>query len=205
MAKANIQISSSRKNRNKIFRLGGILCLVTAITGIILGGVYSITLEPIRRTRERLQNEALSGALPGAEAFTPMELVLSSTNQGIQVEGVHKGSKGGDTVGHSISVTSKGYGGPIQIVVGIAGDGTLRAIQILSQSETPGLGAKASTPTFLGQYLNKKTESLTVVKAPPSASGEIQAISGATITSNAVSDGVNAALAYWRTHLVGGK
>ncbi|MDR2527836.1 MAG: RnfABCDGE type electron transport complex subunit G [Synergistaceae bacterium] len=202
MGTANIHISASRQNREKILRLGGILCLVTAVTGIILGAVYSITLEPIRRTQERLQNEALSGALPGAEAFTPMEV---ASNADPMVQGIHRGSSGNKTVGHSISVTTKGYGGPIQIVVGVAEDGALRAIQILSQSETPGLGAKSSTPAFLGQYSNKKVERLTVVKASPAVPEEVQAISGATITSNAVSDGVNAALAHWRTHLAGGK
>jgi electron transport complex protein RnfG len=183
-------------NRKKILRLGRILFTVAAVTGVILGVVYEITLEPIRRTQERLFGEALSGALPEARSFSPVMLapdanpVITNAQEALDDDG--------RSVGYCLTVTPKGYGGPIEIVVGITEAGKLRAIQILSHSETPGLGAKAPLPAFSGQYENRGSEQLILVKTAPAGDDEVQAISGATITSTAVTDGVNAALDYWR-------
>lgn len=182
-------------------KLGTILFIVTAVTGLILGVVYEITAGPIKLTQERLKNEALAGALPEAEDFSQIDLAAGSPEA---VKEVQEGSKEGASSGYCITVTPKGYGGPIEIVVGITPDGTIRAIRILNQTETPGLGAKAADDSFLRQYSEKQVESLAVVKAPPSAPEQIQAISGATITSEAVTAGVNTALEYWKTNLRGG-
>ena len=107
-------------------------------------------------------------------------------------------------MGHCVTVTSKEYGEPVEIVVGLTREGSVRAIQILSQSETPGLGAKAAEPFFFGQFENRERLPLRVVKQTPSAPDEIQAISGATITSSAVIAGVNAAVDYWKRDIEGG-
>ena len=77
-------------------------------------------------------------------------------------------------------------------------------ISILNHSETPGLGAKAVEPGFAGQFKEKLGKYLIVTKTPPDADYQIQAISGATITSAAVTNGVNVALAYWRDHFAEG-
>ncbi|MDR1649206.1 MAG: RnfABCDGE type electron transport complex subunit G [Synergistaceae bacterium] len=189
------------ENKIKILRLGVILFIVAAVTGIILGFVYQVTLEPIRRTRERLLGEALAGALPEARSFSPVALV-SDADPAIR-DARRALSGGGRPVGYCLTVTPKGYGGPLEIVVGITEKGHLRAIRILSHSETPGLGAKAPLPAFAGQYENRDAERLILVKTAPDGSGQVQAISGATITSTAVTDGVNAALDYWRNNLEG--
>ncbi len=196
---------SDNSNKNggsaKILKLGLILFTVTAITGLILGVVYEITAGPIQLTQARLKNEALAGALPEADSFEVMELIPDASPVLTEVQ---RAKSGADGVGYCITVVPKGYAGPIEIVVGVTKDGALRAIRILNQSETPGLGAKAPAPAFSGQFADKSVERLTIVKAPPSAPDQIQAISGATITSNAVTSGVNAALEYWNTHLRGG-
>lgn len=196
---------SDNSNHNggsaKILKLGLILFTVTAITGLILGVVYEITAGPIQLTQERLKNEALAGALPGADSFEVMPLAEGAPPLLTEVQ---RAKKGADDAGYCITVVPKGYAGPIEVVVGVTNDGALRAIRILSQSETPGLGAKAPAPAFSGQFENKSAERLTVVKTPPSAPDQIQAISGATITSDAVTSGVNAALEYWKTNLRGG-
>jgi electron transport complex protein RnfG len=183
----------------KIIHLGVVLFTVTAITGLILGAVNDITAEPIRRTQARLKAEALAAALPEAEAFSAVD--LSSKGGSAIIRDVQAGSAGGKTVGHCITVAPSGYAGAIEIVVGINESGGLRAIRILSQSETPGLGAKAPLPEFSGQFAGKDAERLVVVKSKPSAPDQIQAISGATITSDAVTSGVNSALEYWRDNL----
>lgn len=189
-------------NAQKILKLGIILFTVTAITGLILGAVYEITSGPIKATQERLKNEALSGALPEADSFKQIDIAGGSPEI---VKEIQEGFTENASTGHCITVTPKGYGGPIEIVVGILSDGTLRAIRILSQTETPGLGAKAATEDFMGKYSDKKVETLSVVKTPPSDTAQIQAISGATITSEAVTLGVNTALEYWKTNIRGDK
>jgi electron transport complex protein RnfG len=198
---SNATISNSAANTKKIVSLGLILFAVTAITGIILGVVHDITLEPIRITQERLKVEALAGSLPEADSFSPVELVSDSDPI---VKDVQEAKLGGEPAGFCLTVAPRGYGGLVEIVIGITKTGGVRAIRILSQNETPGLGAKAANPTFYLQYENKIAPVLSVVKTDPTAPNQIQAISGATITSNAVTLGVNTALSYWRKNLAEG-
>jgi electron transport complex protein RnfG len=201
MGASDVQAFSNSESTRKILRLGLILFTMTAITGIILGIVYEITFIPILQTQERLKSEALASALPEAKSFSLMKLAPDLDSV---VKEVQKAELDGTLVGYCITVTPRGYGGPLEIVAGVTKEGKLRAIRILSQSETPGLGAKAPLPAFYGQYENKEAETLTVVRVPPNSTDQIQAISGATITSNAVTSGVNAALHYWKQNLEGG-
>ena len=189
----------AQSNAKKIISLGITLFIVTAVTGTILGVVHDVTLEPIRATQEKLKAEALRGALPEAEEFRTVDLAEDAD---ALIKDVQEGVSGGSTVGYCVTVTPRGYAGPIEIVAGITNDGNLRAIRIMNQSETPGLGSKAALPSFYEQF--KDATRITVVKQTPAAPGEIQAISGATITSDAVANGVNAALSYWRNHLAPG-
>ncbi|MDR3355153.1 MAG: RnfABCDGE type electron transport complex subunit G [Synergistaceae bacterium] len=192
---------SGGENFKKIAKLGIILFTVTAITGLILGVVHEITLVPIQQTQERLKNEALEGVLPDADSFTPIDI---AENADPVITEINEAKKGGEPAGYCITVKSKGYGGPIEMVVGIPSTGGVRAIRILGHTETPGLGAKAPLPQFSGQFDNVNADRLSVVKSASAAPGDIQAISGATITSNAVADGVNVALEYWSKELKGG-
>jgi len=188
-----------QSNAKKIVSLGLTLFIVTGVTGIILGAVHDITLEPIRVTQERLKAEALRGALPEAEEFT---VIGRAPGADPVIEDVQEARTGGDISGYCITVAPRGYAGPVELVAGITSDGNLRAIRILNQSETPGLGAKSALPAFYEQF--RDASEITVVKAAPAEPGQIQAISGATITSNGVAGGVNKALDYWRSHLAPG-
>ena len=143
--------------------------------------------------------EALAQTLPEASDF---EAVECPQGQSV-IKEVNRGSANGETVGYNITVTPKGYGGLIEMVVGISDEGRLTDIKILSHTETPGLGAKAADPAFSGQFHEKIVEKIVVTTTPPAADNEIQAISGATITSEAVASGVNAALGYWAKNLKG--
>ena len=100
--------------------------------------------------------------------------------------------------GYVITTTDKdGFGGNIQITVGIKKDGTINGVSILSISETAGLGMKATEPSFYNQYVNKQADKFVVSK--DGGDGEqIDALSGATITSRAVTGAVNAALGYYQ-------
>lgn len=180
----------------KIFKLGLVLFVITAVTGLILGGVYTMTLEPIRIAKEREKTEAMAETLPGATQFESIGIVGSPE----LIKEINEGKSGGELVGYNYTVTPKGYSGLMEIIVGISKDGKLMAVKILSHTETPGLGAKATDEAFIGQFRNKNVRSLTVTKTAAASDSDIQAISGATITSTAVTRGVNAALAYYNEH-----
>lgn len=185
----------------KIAKLGAVLFGITVVTGVILGGVHKITEEPIRITNENKRLEALTATLPGAKDFKMPKIAFDPN--GIITE-VNIGTNGDELIGHNITVAPKGYAGLIKIVVGISKEGEVKGIKILAHGETPGLGAKAPEEPFSGQFRNKTADEFTVVKTEPAADDQIQAISGATITSNAVTTGVNEALKFWRDNLKDG-
>ncbi len=182
----------------KIAKLGSILFAITAVTGLILGAVQKLTLGPILAQRTQQKNEALAATLPGAKDFAPVAL---EADAGVISE-VFAGSDGGATIGYNFTLTPKGFGGLMTLVCGIDSVGRVVDIAILESSETPGLGARASEPAFAGQFHGRLADGdLHVTKTPPENGDQIQAISGATITSRAVTDAVNAARAYWKKHL----
>ena len=101
----------------------------------------------------------------------------------------------GETLGYAINLTtSEGYGGDITFSMGVREDGTLNGISILTISETAGLGMNATKDEFKNQFQNKQAEAFEVTKTGATADNQINAISGATITSNAVTKGVNSGL-----------
>ena len=186
---------------NNIMKNTIALTVITLVSGLLLGAVYGITKEPIAAAQEAAKKEAWQAVFPEAslDDFEAVELdqkvaddVIS--NLGI-VATIDEVCKVGDT-GYVVTTTDKeGYGGDIQVTVGITADGTVNGVSILSLSETAGLGMKATEPAFYEQYHGKQTEGFYVSK--DGGSGEpIEALSGATITSRAVTGAVNAALGY---------
>ena len=182
----------------KAFHLGGTLFAVTAVTGLILGVVQHYTSIAIKRVEMEAQNAAFRIVLPDGKNFEEFEVKPDEF-----VAEIKKADDGSKLVGWCMNVNSKGYGGIVNFIVGITKDGGVKAINILSHSETPGLGAKSTEPEFYGQFADKKATPLKVVKGSASNPDEIVAISGATITSNAVTSGVNAAVEYWAKNLKG--
>ena len=182
----------------KACHLGGTLFAVTAITGLILGFVQHGTEDAIKRVEMEAQNAAFRIVLPDAKNF---EEIVAEPDE--FVAEVRRGDDATGLVGWCMNVNSKGYGGIVNFIVGVTKDGGVKAINILNHSETPGLGARSTEPEFYGQFADKKVLPLKVVKGEASNPDEIAAISGATITSNAVTSGVNAAVEYWSKHLKG--
>ena len=187
------------KKEKSILQLGLTLLVITAIAGLILGVVYNVTKDSIAN-QEKLANEnAMKALLTDADSFAKKEMTLP---EGILE--VNEGKNGSESVGYAIKVSSKGYGGQIQLMVGIDNSGKLAGIQILSQSETAGLGANCTNPEFFGQYAGKSIEKdIEVVKAEGNDS-QIKAITGATITSKGVTNGVNEAVKFYKENLQGG-
>ena len=95
------------------------------------------------------------------------------------------------------STSSESYGGDVQISVGITADGTITGVGFLAINDTPGLGMKAKEPAFKDQFNGRAAQTFEVTKTAASGDAQIQAISGATITSSAVTNAVNAAVYFY--------
>lgn len=191
------------KSVKEIIKLGLTLLLITAVAGLILGYANKITAEPIAKQQKLKNDSAMKEVLPSAEEFSLKDMQISEEGP---IKEVNEGKKGGEIAGYAVKVSTKGYGGIIEMMVGISNEGKVEGIKILSHSETPGLGANASNPSFSDQYKGKSVEKpLQVVKTAPSGDNQIQAITGSTITSNAVTKGVNDAVELYNKELKGGQ
>ncbi len=187
---------------NKIVKNTLILTLITLVAGLGLGVVYEITKEPIAIAQENAKKEAWLQVFPeaGMDDFDLADVDQDAAAEVVAELGVKatvdEVCSVGD-LGYVITTTDKeGFGGDIQITVGITNDGVVNGISILSINETAGLGMKAKEPTFYEQYQGKQTEQFYVAK--DGGTGEaIDALSGATITSRAVTGAVNTALGYY--------
>lgn len=184
-----------------------ILFLITLAAGLLLGGVYAITKGPIAAAQEDKKQEAYQTVFADAADFTELEHVdLADAADILRQAGYEKDSiqevklaqdANGASLGYVMTVTSKeAYGGELQIAMGIRMDGTVNGISFLSISETIGLGMEAKSPAFYEQFSNKKTDAFVYTKSGAVAENEIDALSGATITSNAVTNAVNAGICY---------
>ena len=200
---------------DKIIKNTLILTVITVVSGLLLGLVYDITKEPIAIAQENTRQEAFRSVLPDAASFEEYEgydaekagalLVENGYDPDEISDAVTGKDAGGEIVGYVVNVIShEGYAGDIEISVGIASDGTVTGIEMLSISETAGLGMKASEADFKDQFKDKKVEKFTYTKSGESGDDMIDAISGATITTNAVTNAVDAALVYYQNELGGG-
>lgn len=188
----------------KIIKDTAVLLVITLVAGFLLGLVYDITLEPIAHQEELANAKACQEVFSDATDFTDVQTDLDTLNQNLKensleyvtVDAVMEASDdSGQMLGYVLTVTdSEGYGGDIQLSMGVRMDGTLNGISILSISETAGLGMNADTDAFKSQFADKNVEQFTYTKNGASADNEIDAISGATITTNAVTNGVNGGL-----------
>lgn len=182
-----------------------ILFAITLVAGACLGGVYEATKEPIAAANLAAKEEAYRTVLPDAASFEADDMtdVLASANA--EVSGLGYGNVtvdeaavaldgSGSPMGYVVTTTSKdGYGGAITVSVGVLADGTVNGIAFLTLAETAGLGMNADTD-WKNQYAGKNVDAFSVTKNSASAENEINAISGATITSNAVTGAVNTAV-----------
>ena len=187
----------------------GILFAITVIAGFILGAVYQITKEPIALAEEAAAIAAYKEVFADAADFSELEVNADALAQGgiagSDIDNVFEAlGSDGTLLGYVLVVTNhEGYAGDIQFSMGITLDGTTNGISILSISETPGLGMEAES-VLKPQYAGKNVAQFSVTKTGAASDEQIDAISGATITSNAVTDGVNAGLYYFQNVLGGG-
>ena len=158
---------------NKIVKNTLILTLITVIAGFLLGAVYEITKDPIAQSQEKTKKEAWQAVFSDVKLddFKAEDVDQKAASKAVKDMGtnatVDEVCTAGDE-GYVITTTDKdGFGGNIQITVGIKKDGTINGVSILSISETAGLGMKATEPSFYNQYVNKKANKFVVSKLMP--------------------------------------
>ena len=159
------------------------ICLVCSA---LLAGVYALTAEPIAAAAAAKNEAAIKQVLPDVavaieeERTVEMDGVAYSYNLAYDEQG--------NTVGCAINVAPVGFGGPIAIKVGFDANGVIWNTKVLSQAETPGLGAKCTEPAFAEQFkgFDPSAKKLAVKKD----GGDVDAITASTITSRAYADGL---------------
>ena len=195
--------------KNKIVKDTLALTVITLVSGLLLGLVNDITAGPIASQQAKEKEEAYKAVFADAASFetvtsgedTDLESYLDENGykaQNIDEVMLAKDDQGNE-LGYAFTVTTaEGYGGDIQFAMGVQDDGTLNGISILSISETAGLGMRATTDDFKNQFKDKNVEKFTYTKTGATSDDEIDDLSGATITTNAMTNGVNVGLAAFR-------
>lgn len=181
-----------------------VMFFVALISVAILAVVNQITLEPIKAAEEAARQESYKVAFDGADEFVDVKdynYTPQDAEANVKINAVLEAKKGGEKIGYVIDATSpNGYGGDVRIAVGITDEGEIKALKVISAaSETPGLGAKSTEPEFQEQFSGLSALSpLDFSKTGADRSkNEYDAISGATITSTAVKQAVNEAVAIY--------
>ncbi len=166
----------------KAIVIGLKLLLISALIAAIIAFVYAVTLEKYNENVTEQKRQAMR-AIFDSETLTYV-YVVEAPDGGTPYT-VYTVSDNGAVIGYCVQLASAGFGGDVSLMVGYRADGSILGVQVVSHSETPGLGARVEEETYLSQY-NGKTGGLKLGQ-------EVDAISGATISSRAVLEGVNKA------------
>lgn len=191
------------------------LFAITLVAVASLAVVYDITKGPIEKAELEARAAAYRTVFADAADFAAdtalddavknAKTTLATTGYAAELQdALYVLDASGARVGLVMTVSTYGYGGEISIAVGVKNDKTVSAISILSQSETVGIGSKCTDELFYGQFAGKPATPFTVVKNGAKDDSEIDAIAGATVTSNAVTTGVNFAVSFADIVLGGG-
>lgn len=189
----------------------GILFLITLFSGLVLGFVYEITKESRHLQQEKAVQAACAAVFANASEFevrdfTPSEELLNQLQEmGVEIGTVFEAKDAEkQLLGYVVETTStQGYAGDIVLYTGIRIDQTINDISILQISETPGLGMRAGE-VLVPQFHEKKVASFVYTKSGSKSPNEIDAISGATVTTNAVTNAVNGGLLVSQEIVMGG-
>lgn len=157
-----------------------ILCVITLVAAVFLAVTNSLTAGPIASAAQAAADAARASVLPGADAYEPVAL-----KEGAAVDSLYVGTKDGAVVGYTATATVQGSQGPVEVTLGADAAGTITGVSVGGSkfAETAGLGTECQKPAFTGQFIGQSGNL---------ALGHgVDAVSGATITSNAVVSGAN--------------
>ena len=178
------------KNFLYILRLAGTLLIITALVAAALAGVNAITEERIAAITAEKMKTAIAEVLGGEAELTETEF----TDETGIVTKVYASERG-----YAVEVKPGGFGGTITMMVGVDADGKVLGISIVTHTETASLGEVAASKSAKGQQFRGQYAGQTGPLAVKKDGGTIDAISSATITSRAVTNGVNTALEFVKT------
>ncbi|WP_228353902.1 FMN-binding protein [Variimorphobacter saccharofermentans] len=205
--------SKAIKKKSTLLKDALALFLITLISGLSLSYIYEVTKAPIEEQKLLKKQKANQAVFLEAETFEEDEELeslaantdLTSLNakyKGITIDEINKAyNSNGELLGYDITVsTTQGYKDVITIVIGYSLDGTIEGMQMLALNETAGLGMRASDPDFISQFTGKQVEQFERTKTGATAENQIDALSGATITTDAVVNAVNAGISFVKTY-----
>lgn len=194
----------------KILHDALILTAFTLVLGFVLGGVHEITKDRILASELATEEAAYRAVFTEGEAFEEMEKTMEEINLFLEERGYKDTIKSiktakdasGNTLGYVVNVIANdGSQSSISFSVGITSEGVINGYCITDIAETPGLGSKAEEESFASQFRNKSVDAFEVVKSAAESEEQIEAITGATITSRAMANGVNAAVEVFKEYL----
>ena len=185
-----------------------VLCAITLVAGLALGLTHEITTPLIEQVNEEKAQKTYKEVFPDADHFGTAEemesavdvcaLIISQQDYSeATVDACMKAyDASGNVIGYVVTASCpKGYGGTVTVSVGIdKTNAKVTGVGFLTLNETAGLGMKAKEPLFKDQFSTKRATELTVIKSGEADASQVQAISGATRTSKAVTNAVNAAV-----------
>ena len=195
------------KTKSNAFKNIIVLFVVALVAVAVLAILNQITLEPIAKAEADARNAVYQSVFSQADSFEEESFSYAPEDSSIIINTVLQAKdNSSQKLGYVFDVTSKnGYGGDVQIAVGITNEGEITAFKVISASETPGLGAKSMEDEYASQFTGLKAEEVKFVKGGSANhdNNEIDAISGATITTTATTQAVNAAIDMFNTVLKG--
>jgi electron transport complex protein RnfG len=195
--------------KNEMVKLGFVLFLIAAIAAGILSVSNLITSDLIAMAEEaassgpEVAGAVISGGVKFENIDTDLIETISSKNEKF-VDAKKVLDKDGNEIGYAVRTLSvmPGYGGDMELYVGISSDGEIAGIKVLSLQETPGLGTNVEKKDFQDQYIGKASDSvLQTVKTPPSNDSEISALAGATFSSMSFTSAINNATSIYNSYL----
>lgn len=188
---------------NETLKLGLVLFIITVVSASILAISNDVTSIRIEEADRRANDLAKQEVLERAHSFKIMDKGRTKEIVGnnLNIMEINECYNDDNLMGYTFKTKIKGYGGEIELMVGISNDGKVEGIKVLSHGETPGLGANATKAYFTDSFKNKSIGEKLVGAKDPKENNEVQALTSATITTNAVVDGVNEIIEIYNSQL----
>ncbi|MBQ7094954.1 MAG: FMN-binding protein [Clostridia bacterium] len=188
----------TKQQKNDFFRLSLTLFAITALVAAVLALANYFTAPIIERAAKERLNTSLSKLISEADSFEEMPAFPKEITAGgvsVPVDAVYEAKDSAGTfLGFCVHVAPSGYSDVIDMIVAIDQAGAVRDVEILSISDTPGIGLKVKNDQEFQKSVLGLSEVAAIVKNPPASKTQVQVIAGATISSSAYISGVNAAI-----------
>ena len=185
-----------------IIKLTVTLLITCVIVAACLGGVNAVTEEKINAINWEKTVEAMKAVVADPDNTTfsdalPLTDEMTAASGSVTLDSVYEVQTGGQSAGYAIKVVASGSQGKIEMMVGVDSEGTVTGVSIVKNSETSGIGSKVMTnmPTASGVGVLSQFEGKSAADGALTVGANVDAISGATVSTRGVTNGVNAALA----------